>query len=149
MNARQGDILSGLVVMAFAGFILWEAEKMPSGPAGFPQLIAIGLVVFGGILFIRAIVSKAESTVLFQGIDWKVLLTTLGIWLLVVLFIDKIGFFALSGLFLAVMAWYLRGRPTNMKAFAEIGLFAVCMGAGLWVIFTIVLDRQYPTGFLF
>ena len=40
MNARQGDIISGLFVVAFAVFVLWESEKMPSGPAGFPQLIA-------------------------------------------------------------------------------------------------------------
>jgi hypothetical protein len=31
----------------------------------------------------------------------------------------------------------------------EISVFAVGMGFGLWVIFTIVLDRDYPSGFLF
>ena len=135
--------------MAFAGFILWEAEKMPAGPAGFPQLIAIGLVVFGGILFIRALISKQETAILFQGINWKILLTTLGSWLLVVIFIAKVGFFALSGVFLAIMAWYLRGCPKGLRALAEIGVFAVGMCAGLWVVFTVVLDREYPSGFLF
>jgi len=149
VNARQGDLISGLCVMAFAGFVLWEAEKMPSGPAGFPQLIAIGLIFFGGILFIRALISKVKPAAIFQGINWKVLLTTLGVWLLVVLFIDKVGFFALGGVFLAVMAWYLRGRPTDTRALLEIGAFAVGMCAGLWALFTIVLDREYPSGFLF
>lgn len=148
MNAKQGDIISGLCVMAFAGFILWEAEKMPAGPAGFPQLIAIGLVVFGAILFIRALLSKVEPAAIFQGINWQVLLTTLGVWLIVVIFIDKVGFFALSGVFLALMAWYLRGRPKDMKALLEIGAFAVGMIIGLWVLFTIVLDREYPSGLL-
>ncbi len=149
MNAKQGDIISGLSILVFAGYILWESDKMPEGPAGFPQLIAIGLVIFGAILLIRALISKQESAVLFQGIDWKKLLTTLGGWLLVVIFIAEVGFFALSGVFLAVMAWYLRGCPKDMRALAEIGAFAIGMGAGLWVVFTIVLDREYPSGFLF
>ena len=76
-------------------------------------------------------------------------MTTLGVWLLVVLLIDKIGFFALSGVFLAVMAWYLRGRPKDMRSLAEVAVFAIGMDAGLWAIFTIVLDREYPSGFLF
>jgi len=149
VNARQGDIISGLFVVAFAGFILWESEKMPSGPAGFPQLIAIGLLIFGGTLLIRALLSKKDVVLIFQGIDWKKLLTTLGTWLVVVIFIAKVGFFALSGVFLAVMAWYLRGRPKDMRSLAEIAAFAIGMTAGLWVTFTIVLDREYPSGFLF
>jgi hypothetical protein len=149
VNARQGDIISGLCVLAFAGLILWESEKMPSGPAGFPQLIAIGLLIFGGILLIRALISKKDVVLIFQGINWKVLLTTLGAWLVVVIFIAKVGFFALSGVFLAVMAWYLRGRPKDFRSLAEIGAFALGMGVGLWVTFTIVLDREYPSGFLF
>jgi hypothetical protein len=149
VNARQGDIVSGLVVLAFAAFVLWEADKLPAGPAGFPQLIAIGLLVLGGLLFVRALINKKETAVLFQGLDWKLLLTTAGLWLLVVVFIDKVGFFALSGLFLAVMAWFLRGRPKTGKALMEISVFAVGMGFGLWGVFTIVLDRDYPRGFLF
>ena len=86
---------------------------------------------------------------IFQGINWKVLLTTLGAWLIVVIFIAKVGFFALSGVFLAVMAWYLRGRPKDARSLAEIGVFAVGMCGGLWVLFTIILDREYPGGFLF
>jgi hypothetical protein len=149
VNARQGDIVSGLVVLAFAAFVLWESEKMPAGPAGFPQLIAISLLVLGGLLFVRALINKKATAVLFQELNWKVLLTTAGLWLLVVVFIDKVGFFALSGLFMAVMAWFLRGRPKTGKALMEISVFAVGMGFGLWVIFTIVLDRDYPSGFLF
>lgn len=148
MNAKQGDIISGFCVVAFAGFILWEAEKMPAGPAGFPQLIAIGLALFGAILFIRSLVSKVEPAAIFQGINWTVLLTTLGVWLFVVIFIAKVGFFASAGVFLAGMAWYLRGRPSDMKALMEIGVFAIGMAVGLWVVFTIVLDREYPSGFL-
>ncbi|MEQ8193811.1 MAG: hypothetical protein RIB59_04915, partial [Rhodospirillales bacterium] len=75
--------------------------------------------------------------------------TTACLWLLVVVFIDKVGFFALSGLFLAVMAWYLRGRPKTGRALMEISVFAAGMGFGLWVVFTVVLDRDYPSGFLF
>lgn len=122
---------------------------MPAGPAGFPQLIAIGLLIFGAVLLIRALFSKQQAVAIFQGINWKVLLTTLGTWLVVVIFIAKVGFFALSGVFLAVMAWYLRGRPKDMRSLAEIGAFAIGMGVGLWITFTIVLDREYPSGFLF
>ena len=111
---------------------------MPAGPAGFPQLIAIGLLIFGAVLLIRALFSKQQAVAIFQGINWKVLLTTLGTWLVVVIFIAKVGFFALSGVFLAVMAWYLRGRPKDMRSLAEIGAFAIGMGVGLWITFTIV-----------
>lgn len=141
-------MLSGLCVLAFAGFIAWQADEMPSSAAGFPRLIAAGFVLFGGILFIRALVSKKETVVLFQGIHWKALLTTLGTWLLVVIFVDKVGFFVLSGLFLAVMAWFLRDQPRDIRSLAEIGAFAIGTVVGLWVIFVVILDREFPSGFL-
>lgn len=60
-SARRQDLLSGLLLGALAGVVLWIASDFPAlpeghpGPALFPRLIAGGLLVSGIVLVVRAL----------------------------------------------------------------------------------------------
>ncbi len=50
MNVRQGDLISGIFALGIVVLIYSESLDMPEGPAAFPQLIAVGLLICSIIL---------------------------------------------------------------------------------------------------
>lgn len=149
MNARQGDLVVGFVVLGLVAYIFAATAEMPTGPAGFPRLIAIGLLICGLILFVRAYLNKRDSAPLFTDISWPTICFVGGLWLLLIILAVHIGFLLPGAAFLGIVAWQLTGRPRSLPKLARILAFAIGVSIGLWLIFHKLLGVESPGGFLF
>jgi hypothetical protein len=149
MNARQGDIAVGFFSLALVAYLYVATSDMPEGPAGFPRLIALGLLICGLILIARALLNKAESKLIFSDIRWSVILTVGLLWALVILLVSSLGFLIPGTVFMASIAWYLMGRPRDTQNIIRIGLFTAGMTLTLWLVFHKLLGVESPAGFLF
>ena len=149
MNARQGDIISGLLALGLVAFVFIASTELPGGSAGFPRLIAIGLLICTVILIGRALLSKKESSILFTDIHWPTILLVGGVWIAVIFFVDTMGFLIPGVVFVGVVTWNLTGRPKEGKALARLAAFVVGLSLTLWVVFHKLLGVESPSGYLF
>ena len=149
MNARHGDIISGIVALGIVGFIYAGSLDMPEGPAAFPKLIAAGLVLCSVILIGRTLFSKKESPRMFTDIHWPVITLVAGMWIAVIFFVEALGFLIPGVFFVGVVTWNLTGRPKDAKALARLAAFVVGLSVVLWVVFHKLLGVDSPSGFLF
>jgi hypothetical protein len=149
MNAQQGNIVAGLVALGLVTFVFVASEEMPDGPAGFPRLIAIGLLICSIILIGRAILSKKDSPILFTDIRWSTILLLAGVWIGVIFLVESLGFLIPGTFFVGLTAWFLLGRPTDGKTLARLVVFVIGVSLGLWVVFHKLLGVESPSGFFF
>ena len=149
MNARHGDIIAGLFALGLVVFVFVGSTEMPAGPAGFPRLIAIGLLVCAVILVGRALLSKNQAVNLFKDIHWPTISLVGGMWIAVIFFVEKLGFLIPGIFFVGLVTWTLAGRPKDGKALARLAAFVVGLSIALWVVFHKLLGVESPTGHLF
>ena len=123
MNARHGDILVGVAALGLVAFVFTASAEMPSGPAGFPRLIAIALLVCAVILVARALLSKKESPILFTDINWPTICLVGGLWISTAIFwlTISIGWFPLP----VVLGWAI------LQAAVLVGPRSRCLAADL------------------
>jgi Tripartite tricarboxylate transporter TctB family len=149
MNARRGDIVAGMVAAGLVAFVFVASEEMPDGPAGFPRLIAIGLLICSVILIGRAILIKKDSPILFTDIHWPTILLLAGVWIGVIFLVESLGFLIPGIVFVGLTAWYLLGRPTGAKVLVRLVAFVIGVSFVLWVVFHKLLGVESPSGFFF
>lgn len=149
MNARQGDIISGLVSLGLVSFIYIGSTDMPEGPAGFPRLIAVGLLVCSVLLLGRALLDKNASPKVFSDIHWSTVSLVGGVWIAMIFFVEALGFLIPGVFFVGLVTWNLTGRPKDGKAMATLAAFVVGNSIVLWVVFHKLLGVESPSGFLF
>ena len=149
MNVRQGDIISGLVALGLVAFIYVGSTDMPEGPAGFPRLIAVGLLVCSVLLVGRALLDKNASPKVFSDIHWSTISLVGGVWIVVIFFVEALGFLIPGVFFVGLVTWNLTGRPKDGKAMAKLTAFVVGNSIVLWVVFHKLLGVESPSGFLF
>jgi hypothetical protein len=149
VNARQGDIISGIVALGIVGFIYVGSLDMPEGPAAFPKLIAGGLLLCSFILIGRTFFDKKESPKMFTDIHWPVITLVAGAWIAVIFFVEALGFLIPGVFFVGLVTWNLTGRPKDAKALAMLAAFIVGLSVVLWVVFHKALGVESPSGFLF
>jgi hypothetical protein len=146
MNARQGDIIVGLSSLALVAYVFVATTDMPAGPAGFPRLIALGLLICGLILIARSFLKKGDSELLFADIHWPVIATIGLAWIAAVIAVSSLGFLIPGSVFIAAVAWILMGRPRAAAPILRIGLFTVGMTIALWIIFHQLLGVESAAG---
>ncbi|MFP6890992.1 MAG: tripartite tricarboxylate transporter TctB family protein [Nitrospinota bacterium] len=149
MNARQGDIISGLVALGLVAFIYIGSTNMPEGSAGFPRLIAIGLLVCSVLLVGRALLDKKASPQIFSDIHWSTIRLVGGVWIVVIFFVEALGFLIPGVFFVGLVTWNLTGRPKDGKTMAKLTAFVVGNSIVLWIVFHKLLGVESPSGFLF
>lgn len=149
MNARQGDIVSGLVALGLVVFMYIGSMDMPEGPAAFPQFIAVGLLLCSFILIGRALLNKKETPKVFSDIHWPIISLVGGTWIAVIFFVEALGFLIPGFFFVGLVTWTLTGRPKDAKSLATITAFMVGISIVLWVVFHNLLGVESPSGFLF
>ena len=149
MNARHGDIVAGVAALGLVAFVFTASAEMPSGPAGFPRLIAIALLVCAVILVARALLSKKESPILFTDINWPTICLVGGLWIAVIFVVEELGFLIPGALFIGIVAWILTGRPKEGKALAKLAAFIGGVLIVLWVVFHKLLGVDSPAGHFF
>ena len=149
MNARQGDIVVGVATLGLVALVFTASSEMPSGPAGFPRLIATALLVCAVFLVGRALLDKKQSPVLFTDISWRTICLVGGLWIAVIFVVEELGFLIPGAVFMGLVTWALTGRPKDPKALAKLAAFVAGASIVLWVVFHKLLGVESPAGNLF
>jgi putative tricarboxylic transport membrane protein len=128
---RVNDAVSGAALVLFALAMIWYTRTFPAmpgqhfGPALFPVLIGIGLLLTGAILIARG-VARLRTKPLFSGGAWLRsgphlinFLAIVGGLLLYILISDRLGFIPTA--LLLLFGWLLLfrgGRPVSSLVIA-------------------------------
>lgn len=146
MNARHGNLVSGIAALGLVAFIFYFSDDMPSTAAAFPRFIAILLLIASLILIVRSVLDKRRQATLFEDIHWPTASILVGAWLVTIFVIERFGFVIPGAVFMALVTWILSGRPRDARMLAKIGAFVIGVLATYWIIFHLVLNVASPTG---
>ncbi len=148
---RQREITSSLFWLVI-GLILtiWSAtypigEVSQPGTGFLPLGLGILLIIFAGVLLIRAVRSSAGERVSVRLIPkrWLNLSITMVVLLAAVFLFESIGYM-ITFFSIALVLPLLAGQITFKRSF----IFAVCSAAGVYIIFVWLLKQPLPTGIL-
>ncbi len=148
---KSNDIIFGGIFVALGIFIFSQTFFYPSlekghpGPDLFPNLLAILLIIFGGVLILKAkspIALKKEKEA-SSPVRKKVVnaFFVLGIIAVYVAVVDRAGFLVTSAILLFVLMIKL-GAPIFRSAIASI-----CITLFINVMFLKILRVPLPPGF--
>jgi putative tricarboxylic transport membrane protein len=128
---RVNDAVSGVALVLFALAMIWYTRTFPAmpgqhyGPALFPVLIGIGLLLTGAILMVSGL-ARLRTEPLFSGGAWLRsgphlinFVAIVGGLLLYILISDRLGFIPTA--LLLLFGWLLLfrgGRPISSLAIA-------------------------------
>lgn len=117
---KLNDALSGAGLVALGGVVLWHIQSFPPmpgqkyGPAWFPGLIAIGLVLCGALLMLARL-RAADIQPLVEPPDWvrrprasAGVVGVLGGLLFYIFAVDALGFYLTAAFLLLLWARLLR-----------------------------------------
>lgn len=146
MKRLNGDVLSGLVLVALGVYIIIEArgwnymsEEGP-GPGFFPLWYGIAMVVLSLLLVLRSAVGAGAG----KPVEWAGVRRALLAWVafaVCVALMQPLGFvLSLALLTLFVMAG-MYGRPLKMALAAAVG-----NAAGFYLVFVLALGLSLPVG---
>jgi len=118
---KVNDAVIGAVLVLFAAVMIWQTRTFPAmpgqdyGPALFPVLIGIGLIISGGILVAGGL-ARRRTEPWVGGAEWlhsrrhvRNLLAIVGGLVLYILVSDQLGFVFTAGPLLFVWLVLLRG----------------------------------------
>ena len=147
----RGDLVSGVVLAALGVFIVLNASQWnytsPDGPGPgfFPLWYGIAMIVFS-LLLVGGNLLRRHHAAPSQPLNRTAILRALGAWAaftLSVALLHVLGFavsFALLTLFLVKV---LYRRPLRVAL-----LVAVCSAVGFYLVFSLALGVDLPTGIL-
>ena len=119
------DALWGALLMLFAGALFVHVQGFPAmpgqkvGPAALPGALAVGLFVCGAILLVRGLRarSRAGSARWVELPEWFAsrpqvlgMAVLVGVNLLYVFAVDRLGFIVTGVIYLTALMWVLRVR---------------------------------------
>lgn len=148
---KKNDTVFGCVFIALGIFIFTQTVFYPSlekghpGPGLFPNLLAILFIIFGGVLILKAKrFSTAEMKEAALPAQQKVInaFFVLGIIIVYVAAVDKVGFLVTSAVLLFGLMKKL-GAPVLRSAIAS-----VCITLFINIMFLKILRVPLPPGIL-
>jgi putative tricarboxylic transport membrane protein len=124
---KLNDAVWGALLIALAGAVLIHVQRFGTipgqqyGPAIFPGLVAVGLAICGVLLIGSGLAARARN---LAGARWVAFapwirsnrhvlafVLTIGVNVLYILFVDKLGFIPTGIVYLAVLFAVFRVRP--------------------------------------
>jgi hypothetical protein len=164
------DQALGLFLMAFAGFMYYQASQLPPAMFGalgadiFPKLLFILLVVFGAALFIqttikarrevKTIVSDRErgnaSDAAIQKslfANYRYVIIGFASFCLYVVLMYYLGYVFATLIFMPLLMWIL--GPRTKRAFVTIAIVSLVLTFGMQYGFANVLKVFLPSGAIF
>ena len=147
------QLISGMIIMAFAALICFESSKLSfgtpgrPGPAFFP--LGLGAILFLlGLIFVlkTALTARRMSDsarALWAGLRWKQIPYTLALLLGYALLLDRLGYLICTWVLMAYLFW---GKGAKRKGIAIIGAMMVSVIS--YMIFRGVLKVRLPWGLL-
>lgn len=146
MTMRKLDIVSSVLLMALAVFIINESTKMPAaygtlGPAFFPKLLGGSLAAFAACILLSAFMSKqdGEQESSIPKVSLLVIMAVTGIYLLL---LPSLGFLIMTPVYLAVTGILISGDIK--KHYRGILLNGVVATIVLYFLFAQVLNVALP-----
>ena len=155
---RLNDAVWGALLLLFSAVILFHVQSFPKipgqqvGPALFPGFLAVGLAVCGALLIMKGIATRRAwgeraEWVAFAG--WTrsrkhvlAFALTIGVNILYILAVDKLGFIPLGVIYLGLLFWvYGVGAGWIMPV-------SVLMTLGIHYAFYKLLKVPLPWGLL-
>ena len=155
---RLNDAVWGALLLLFSGVLLVHVQGFPRipgqqvGPALFPGFLAVGLAVCGALLIVKGLATRRAwgeraEWIAFAG--WTrsrkhvvAFALTLGVNVLYILAVDKLGFIPLGVIYLGLLFW-VYGVPAKW-----IVPLAVAMTLGIHYAFYKLLKVPLPWGLL-
>jgi putative tricarboxylic transport membrane protein len=147
------NLLSGLVGIVIAGFVLYLISNFPAsqsgsiGPDFFPKFLAYGLGVFSFILAVTALTSKSIEkfeTFSFTLPGVRRALLSIMVTVIYCLLIEIFGFIACTIVYLLVLMFMLKERHYMLMVFSACSISMV-----VFSIFSIFLNITLPLGTLY
>jgi putative tricarboxylic transport membrane protein len=146
MKRLNGDVLSGLVLVALGVYVIIEArgwnymsEEGP-GPGFFPLWYGIAMVVLSLALVLRSATGAATG----KPVDWagvgRALLAWAAFAACVALF-QPLGFLLSLALLTLFVMTVMYGRPLKIAVAAAVG-----NAAGFYLVFVLALGLSLPVG---
>lgn len=150
---KKLHLISGVVLMCFAALICFEAGRLPFGTSKSP---GPALLPFGSgiLLFLLTVVFVLKSgprtgkwsdsaAVLWHGLHWKRVLSTLFSLILYALLVEKLGYLITTSMLMFSLFW-AKGPRRWLIALA--GALAVSILS--FIFFDMVLKVRLPSGIL-
>jgi putative tricarboxylic transport membrane protein len=155
---RLNDAVWGALLILFSAVVLFHVQSFPKipgqqvGPALFPGFLACGLGVCGVLLVMKGLATRrawGERAEWIAFADWtrsrKYLVAfalTIGVNILYILAVDKLGFIAIGVIYLSLLFWVYG------VAAKWIVPLAIVMTLGIHYAFYKLLKVPLPWGIL-
>jgi putative tricarboxylic transport membrane protein len=146
----KGDLLAGIVLASFGGFVIYEAGGLPyhsefgPGPGFFP--LWIGVAIVAGSLIMICLHYFRPGSEETANTSRAELIRALGAWLAFVaaiVLLPLIGF----GLSLALLTAFLIIALDRRSSWVALGA-ALAIALGFHLVFAVALGVSLPAGFL-
>jgi putative tricarboxylic transport membrane protein len=148
LTARRVDVIAGSIFVAVGVFVLVQSLKLSfyidevPGPGFFPTVLAVALMICGGLLILMALTgsSKEEFELPTRGQAQR----SLGLWLAILaasILVGVIGFLAAMFLLVAVILLGIEGRR-SVGTIAAIILTPMLA----YLLFGVLLRVPLPSG---
>lgn len=145
---KKADLITGIVLLVLAGFVIYEAWLMPpSGTFGpgsgfFPFWLGIILAVLSLILVVGAAVRPKDSSDVSPFPAWKALFAVakvLGGLVMFTILMETLGFMVNTFIFVTYLMKVVQGERWWMTL-----LIAVATTACLYIVFQLLLGISLP-----
>ncbi|HEX5077635.1 MAG TPA: tripartite tricarboxylate transporter permease [Geminicoccaceae bacterium] len=152
-SLRAMNLILGVILIALAVFVFYEARGFSEMGARFPMLVGYGFVVLGGLLLAinlhPSTVAPAVAARPFAGIPWRTWGTVVAALVLFGYAVDVIGFYEAGFLFVLFATWLLAPGGTSRAGRLLAALaFAAPFMAAIYLAFRIVLAIPTPHGLI-
>jgi len=147
------QLISGIIIMAFAALICFESRNLflgtlgKPGPGFFP--LGLGIILFFlALIFILKTAFKWEGAsdsarVLWAGLQWKQIIYTMAALLGYAILLEKLGYLICTWILMTYLFW---GKGKKRKGIAIIGAIIVAIAS--FIIFRTLLKVRLPLGIL-
>ena len=150
---KRADIIASILGFSLCIFIFYTTSSFPEdqvvrvGPAFFPRLLAAGLGVFSGILFLGACTRQYQEThsnfsFKDRGIQRGVV--SVGATVIYCLFFEYLGFITCTIVYLIFLMLLLKDRQ-----YIQIVITSITVTITVFFIFKVLLNITLPMGTLY
>jgi putative tricarboxylic transport membrane protein len=139
------DRLSGTILVLLGLFVVWERRVLPlgthnqPGPGYFPLLLAILLIIFGGILIARGGLTRA-----FRSLSWSEAphaIAILACSVFATLFMERVGY----RITMIIILGFLLGAMERIRLWQALTL-TLGLALGSFWLFDSLLRVPLPRG---
>lgn len=149
----KADIITSIVFILLSIYVYISSLKFPkteiqlTGPAFYPQIISILLIITSIAIIIRGVKKlKAEGDTLMQKIqNWKRVLMVMVATFIYVIVLRTLGFLITTFLYLTILILLMQPEKSKIKVSI---LISAAMTGVIYLIFSVLFSASLPRGIL-